>query len=220
MSFADWPTADQQLLMSSTWEQSSITESSTAGTIGMYGQADVYYFYHKFQPANDDEWWDAQTLEKDFRVIYQMGNTLSDWTGVTKAFTSSDTYHSDTSVTEVVLDGISMTNSIKTGGDSTIETNARDNSTFLGKLTFDYGDTPTAPPTKCIVEIQRVIERDEQTEDDGSIERIETGRSLKGTYYQKDGTGISFTTELTGAMNSLAAAAGVALASTALLLAF
>ena len=218
MSFGPWPTADQMLLMTQTWEQSSITESSTTGTIGMYGTDDVYYFYHTFQPANDDEWWNAQTLEKDFRVIYQMGNTLSDWTGVTKAFTSSDTYHSSTSVSEVTLDGISMTNSIKTGGDSTIETNARDNSTFLGKLTFDYdGGTP---PSKCIVEIQRLIERTEQTEDDGSIERIETGRSLKGTYYQKDGTGISFTVELTGAMNSLAAAAGVALASTALLLAF
>ena len=148
-----------------------------------------------------------------------MGNTLSDWTGVTKAFTSSDTYHSSTSVAEVTLDGISMTNSIKTGGDSTIETNARDNSTFLGILTFDYS-SGSAPPSKCIVKIQRLIERTEQTEDDGSIERIETGRSLKGTYYQKDGTGISFTVELTGAMNSLAAAAGVALASTALLLAF
>ena len=218
MSFGPWPTADQKLLMTATWEQSSITESSTTGTIGMYGQDDVYYFYHTFQPANDDEWWNAQTLEKDFRVIYQMGNTLSDWTGVTKAFTSSDTYHSSDATAVVTLDGISMTNSIKTGGDSTIETNARDNSTFLGRLTFDY-DSGT-PPSKCIVEIQRLIERTEQTEDDGSIERIETGRSLKGTYYQKDGTGISFTTELTGAMNSLAAAAGVALASTALLLAF
>ena len=147
-----------------------------------------------------------------------MGNTLSDWTGVTKAFLGTDTYHFSTSVSEVTLDGISMTNSIKTGGDSTIETNARDNSTFLGKLTFDYSSG--TPPSKCIVEIQRLIERTEQTEDDGSIERIENGRSLKGTYYQKDGTGISFTTELTGAMNSLAAAAGVALASTALLLAF
>jgi len=72
----------------------------------------------------------------------------------------------------------------------------------------------------CVVKIQRVIEKTEQTEDDGSIERIETGRSLKGTYYQKDGTGISFTVELTGAMNSFAAAAGVALATTAMLLTF
>ena len=219
MSFGPWPTADQQLLMSQTWESTSITETSTTGTIGMYGQNDVYYFYHTFQPSNDDEWWDAQTLEKDFRVIYQMGNTLSDWTGVTKKFVSSDTYHSSTATDEVTLDGISMTNSIKTGGDSTIETNARDNSTFLGILTFDYS-SGSAPPSKCIVKIQRKIEKTEQTEDDGSIERIETGRSIKGTYYQKDGTGISFTTELTGAMNSLAAAAGVGLASTALLLAF
>ena len=99
-------------------------------------------------------------------MIYQMGNTLSDWTGVTKAIASGDTYYS--AVTAAVeLDQISMTNSIKTGGDSTIETNARDNSTFKGWLEFYYGsDGVTVPPEYCTVYIQRLIERDEQTTDD------------------------------------------------------
>jgi len=95
-----------------------------------------------------------------------MGNTLSDWTGVTKAITSSDTYYA-TVTAAVELDQISMTNSIKTGGDSTIETNARDNSTFKGWLEFYYGsDGATVPPTYCTVYIQRLIEKDEQTTDD------------------------------------------------------
>ena len=88
-------------------------------------------------------------------------------------------------------------------------------------MTFYYGSNgATTPPTKATVKIQRLIEREEQTETDGTIERIETGRSLKGTYYQKDGTGINFTVSLTGAMNSLTAAAGLALATSACLLAF
>ena len=186
----------------------------------MYGTNDVYYFYHYFQPDNSDEWWDASTLDKDFRVIYQMGNTLSDWTGVTYAFTTSTQPTFDAAGATQVLNGISMTNSIKTGGDSTIETNARDNSTFLGQIDFSDSTSAGSAFDMCVVKIQRVIEKTEQTEDDGSIERIETGRSLKGTYYQKDGTGISFTVELTGAMNSFAAAAGVALATTAMLLTF
>ena len=100
-------------------------------------------------------------------MIYQMGNTLSDWTGVTKAISSSDTYHNTATSVKTELDQISMTNSIKTGGDSTIETNARDNSTFKGWLEFYYGsDGATTPPTKCTVYIQRKIERDEQTTSD------------------------------------------------------
>ena len=149
-----------------------------------------------------------------------MGNTLSDWTGITLAIDSASTYNSVVT-SAVTLSQISMTNSIKTGGNSSINDSARDNSTFQGTMTFYYGsDGATTPPTKATVAIQRLIEKEEQTETDGTIERIETGRSLKGTYYQKDGTGINFTVSLTGAMNSLTAAAGLALATSACLLAF
>ena len=151
-----------------------------------------------------------------------MGNTLSDWTGVTLNISSTNDYNSVVYTDGITLSQISMTNSIKTGGNSSINDSARDNSTFQGTMTFYYGvsGSETAPPTTATVKIQRLIERDEQTETDGTIERIETGRSLKGTYYQKDGTGINFTVSLQGAMNSLAAAAGLAIASSACLLAF
>lgn len=144
-----------------------------------------------------------------------MGNTLSDWTGVTIKTTTSSTYTADQ---EYDLDQISMTNSIKTGGNTSINDSARDNSTFKGKITFINGDSGNIE--RCNVVIVRLIERDEQTEDDGSIQRIENGRSLKGTYYQKDGTGINFTVELQGAINSLVGCIGLTLASSALLLAF
>ena len=86
-----------------------------------------------------------------------------------------------------------MPNSIKTGGNTSIQENARDNSSFKGELEWI---ATAAPPTSCKVKIVRLIEETEQTNDDASIERIETGRSLKGAYYQKDGTGVSFTIEL------------------------
>ena len=220
MSISPIPTSDQTVLMDKEWSQTSVTEVD--GIIGMYGQDNAYYFYHEFQPENDDEWWDGSVLEKNFRVIYQMGDTLSDWTGVTLNVSSTDTYSTDNAVQKVQLDKISMTNSIKTGGNSNILSDSRDNSTFDGYIHWYYGDdgTTAAPPTKCTVYIQRLIEREEQTETDGSVVRIETGRSLKGAYYQKDGTAISFTVELQGAMNSLVAAAGLVLASSVMLLTF
>ena len=161
-------------------------------------------------------------IEKNFRVIYQMGDTLSDWTGVTLNIASTDTYVSDTTTANTQLDKISMTNSIKTGGNSNILSDSRDNSTFEGYIDWYYGESgsETAPPTKCTVYINRLIEKTEQTLDDGTVVRIESGRSLKGAYYQKDGTAISFTVELQGALNSLVAAAGLAIASTALLISF
>ena len=70
-----------------------------------------------------------------------------------------------------------------------------------------------------ISHILRETEASEQDEDDGSVLRIETGHNLKGTYYNKEGTGITFTVELQYAINSVAIA-GMALASSAALLAF
>ena len=193
----------------------------------MYGTNDAYYFYHTFEADSADEWWDGSVLEKNFRVIYQMGDTLSDWTGVTLNIASTDTYatladFTDLSVTYTALNKISMTNSIKTGGNSNILSDSRDNSTFNGYIHWYYGEagSEASPPTKCTVYINRLIEKTEQTLDDGTVVRIESGRSLKGAYYQKDGTAISFTVELQGALNSLVTAAGLAIASTALLISF
>ena len=187
----------------------------------MYGTDNAYYFYHTFEPDSADEWWDGSVLEKNFRVIYQMGDTLSDWTGVTLNISSTDPYLNAVTA-NTALDKISMTNSIKTGGNSNILSDSRDNSTFNGYIDWYYGESGSeaAPPTKCTVYINRLIEKTEQTLDDGTVVRIESGRSLKGAYYQKDGTAISFTVELQGALNSLVTAAGLAIASTALLISF
>ena len=68
--------------------------------------------------------------------------------------------------------------------------------------------------------MNRLIERTEQTTTDEEVIRIEAGRSLKGTYYTRDGTGISFTTELQGAMPSFVASVGLLVASCATLMVF
>ena len=54
----------------------------------MYGKDDKYYFYMAFTADEDDEWWTSQVVSKTFRVIFQMGNTLSDWNGVQLAMNS------------------------------------------------------------------------------------------------------------------------------------
>lgn len=70
------------------------------------------------------------------------------------------------------------------------------------------------------VYINRKIEREEQTLDDGSITRIERGRKLKCAYYTKAGIAINFSIELEAAVSGIVSAVGLTLASTAALLAF
>ena len=79
-------------------------------------------------------------------------------------------------------------------------------------------DSATAPQVWAT--IYRKIERDEQTNDDNSIIRIEAGRSIKGTYYTKEGTSINFTTELQGAMSGLVSSVGLLIATSVVLLSF
>ena len=61
-----------------------------------------------------------------------MGDTLSDWTGV--SYTHSD---SIAAAGSVELEQISCTNSIKTAGNAQILTDAFDNSTFFGSLKWE-----------------------------------------------------------------------------------
>ena len=99
-----WPTVDQMALMDQLFEPTSITASDTKGTIGMYGENDKYYFYMAFTADEDDEWWTSQVVSKNFRVIFQMGNTLSDWTGVQLAMSSSDDVSTITATAFSTLD--------------------------------------------------------------------------------------------------------------------
>ena len=141
-----------------------------------------------------------------------MGGQQSDWTGLYLSISALKT-----SGTKEALQPISVTNSVKTQGASQIDSQSRDNSSFAGYLEWTAN---TASVISTMVYMNRLIEREEQTEDDESVIRIEAGRSLKGTYYTRDGTGISFTTELQGAMLSYSASVGLLVASCATLMAF
>ena len=44
--------------------------------------------------------------------------------------------------------------------------------------------------------MNRLIKTTEQTREDQTVIRIEAGRSIKGTYYTRDTSGITFTTQL------------------------
>ena len=82
------------------------------------------------------------------------------------------------------------------------------------------GTGGSATIDNSIAYVQRLIERDEQTDADETVVRLEAGRSLKGTYYQKDGTGINFTVDLKSAMSGLVGATGLAIAASITLLTF
>ena len=140
-----------------------------------------------------------------------MGGQQSDWTGLQKSISALNAGGS-----KVALDPVAVTNSVKTQGDAQIASQSNDNSTFKGYLEF----ITTNSVTNTIVYMNRIIERDEQTDTDETIVRIEAGRSLKGTYYTREGTGISFTTELQSALFGVQASAGLIIASCVTLLYF
>ena len=74
---------------------------------------------------------------------------------------------------------------------------------------------------KEYVYILRETPEDEETLDDGSVVRIDTGRVLLGTYYDRSLDAINFTIEVaSGAISGLFTAAGLALASFTTLMAF
>ena len=70
-----------------------------------------------------------------------MGDTLSDWTGV--SFTHAT---SISAAGSVELDQISCTNSIKTAGNAQILTDAFDNSTFFGSLEWEISTGDDSDP--------------------------------------------------------------------------
>ena len=205
------PTTAQLALMNKAWSQTNINQTNTPGTIGMYGTADVYYFYMTFTANPSDLWHDGATQAKKFRILFQMGGQQSNWTGLWKNIDTAQA-----SGSKLALDKISVTNSVKTQGASQIDSQSRDNSSFAGYLEF----TTTNAVTTTTVYMNRIIEREEQTTTDESVVRIEAGRSLKGTYYTREGTGISFTTELQAALYGVECSVGLIIASCAMMLSF
>ena len=50
------PSAAQTNLMNEAWSQTNINDANTPGTIGMYGEAEKYYFYMQFVANSSDNW--------------------------------------------------------------------------------------------------------------------------------------------------------------------
>ena len=149
------PDAAQQALMLTTWTATGVTTDNTVGKVGMFGTNDAYYFYMKFNANSSDAWWDAAVANKTFRMMFQMGNTLSDWTGVEKIITVPG-YTSFPTI--VPLDKISVTNTVYTSGVTEINAKKRDNSTFLGCI--ELSGTGTTGSSSDVT-ILRLIEREE-----------------------------------------------------------
>lgn len=207
-SISPVPNTDQLALMNTQWKQTLVTDTNSAGTIGMFGQSEKYYFYMKFTANSDDKWYQANLKNKTFMLIFQMGDTQSEWTGVQLALTAD--LSTDTTT---AMNPLSVTHDVKTQGASLIETDGRNNSDFEG--IFDF----TASNNRVEIELIRETLKTEQTNDDGSVVRIEAGRSLSGTYFDQDGSPTSFEITLENAV-SLAGVAGAMLASSICLLSF
>ena len=158
----------------------SIIDSNTPGTIGMFGPTKVqgdqfrkYYFWFEFKPA---EQFCAFTTPVTFRLLFQMGDGSSDWSGV--RWYNDGTGDASTGFTGAAADGGNSVfslqpSSILNSQISTPDGNERDNSTFEG-----YYDC-----TNNNVVIIRETERDEQTTTDESIIRIERARVLDAIYW-------------------------------------
>ena len=186
-----YPSEAARELMKQNWEQTSVTSDN--GTIGMFGTNEKYYFFMKYEAESSELWYQGSTQEKDYILLFQMGDTQSEWTGVQ--------YNIDSDLSTTAgyeLSPLSVTNDVKTRGRDQILTDGRNNSDFSGYFNFDSNDNS--------IEIQVIREtlKDEQTTDDNSIIRIERGRSLSGTHFTASGTAVNFEVTLASAV-SLAA---------------
>ena len=211
------PTASQLADMNTNWQATKVTKASVPGTVGMFGYEvsdadtcpwgedgseicsyDEYYFYMKFVPYDDI----TATADAVFRILFQIGNDLSDWSGVEYINTSAS-LTLDTDLTPVSVSNQNIASRLYYDDDSY----------FRGKIFVENG--------KYEVVIWRYIPRWEQDETDGSIDRIEKGRLLKGQYddFNKDEDPTPFEITLESAVLSRVASVGLILA-TATALAF
>jgi len=144
-------------------------------------------------------------------MLFQMGNTQSEWTGLRLEIPSgtlSDGYYE--------LEPISISNDDRLVGVDQIAANRQDNSDFSGYMKVET-DGATV---KEFIYIIRETEREEQTTEDESVIRIERARILDGVYYSFQAESIPFEITLTGALSGFVTGAGVAMASIAALMAF
>ena len=142
--------------------------------VGMFGQNDFYFFYMEFKPTT------SYVLDTEyFECWFQMGDTESDWEGVTFTATADLAQGSIYPMTQV-----SATNTDFVDKDSSAY---GDDTFFFGQI--DYSGTD------AWVQIIRQTPRSEQSDEDGTVTRIEWGRELIMEFI--DGTGTSVTQTFT-----------------------
>ena len=190
--------------MDENYSAGSVISDSQTATVGMFGMdAEVgfnddypsYFFYMKFQPADD---FCATTTARTFRMLFQMGNGSSNWTGVRWA--------NDQTASSPGIYALNQS-SLQNDKLSSVNESEKDNSTFYGEI--DCGNNE--------ITILRLIERDEQTNTDESIIRIEKGRVLSGKYWDLTSSMVDFEITLQGAVSGLVMAASALTASVTLL---
>ena len=109
----------------------------------MFGTGEKYYFYLQFYAQASDLWYQASTLNKDFILLFQMGDTLSEWTGVHQAL---DQDLNDDAVTPAGqfyiydMTPLSVTNEVKTQGKQKVLDDGRNNSDFAGQFIYSRSD--------------------------------------------------------------------------------
>ena len=92
------------------------------------------------------------------------------------------------------MEQVSYTDTVKTTyGCEEILAQAFIDSTFYGKIEFAQ---TAAEPVGAMVYIERDVPTSEQSQDDGSYTRFESGRSLNGVYYTAPGEAVNFTVTL------------------------
>ena len=170
------PTAVQKELMkpadgTNEWVQADVTATGTTGIVGMYGEEDPtgvdpppprYFFLMELQPKEDI----TAVGAKKFQMWFQVGNSKSDWQGVLYGPVNSA---GTTTNGSAVTSNVSLLSARVTNANKAIEAQ------------WKYEDTTfsaTLLGASKVVQIWHQVSMYEQTTDDQSIIRIETGRTL------------------------------------------
>lgn len=198
------PTTKQLALMDDNATYDAIIDGSSPGTIGMFGAQKVtgdqfrkYYFWFQFKPADN---FCALATASTFRVLFQMGDGSSDWEGV-RWYNDGSEAAGFTGVFSLQPSSLSNSNTSNPSG------NERDNSTFEGYYDCDNNQ----------VTIIRETERDEQTNTDETIIRIEAARVLDAIYWDSGNNRQTFEITIEGGYKSVVALSAAAIATMGLL---
>lgn len=232
------PTSDQLTLLNTAWSVTGVTTS--AGAIGMFGDGttDAYFFWNSFN-ADGNCWWGG--CDTNGGMMYQMGDTSSDWAGVWWYSDSFSPFALNTSVEGTAV-GCTNADMVTTPSSviSSILGSCKDQSTnnTFSNMTYKFHGvmTPTdstganTTADSALISLMRQTALTETADGTGtdSVVRIESGRALYGYYFGPNSTdaantvAVSWNETLTGGTTSGASylAAGLAIAASVSLMAF